>query len=112
VERDYEGAEIVLVSYGAVARAAAMAASQARKEGLPVGTLRLITAWPFPGEEIEKMARKAKHVIAMENNLGQMYPYVKAEAAHFAEVSFLPPRWVGEIQDPEDILAKIREVAK
>ena len=112
VERDYEGAEIVLVSYGGVARAAAMAASQARKEGFPVGTLRLITAWPFPGEEIEKMARKAKHVIVMENNLGQMYPYVKAEAAHFAEVSFLPPRWVGEIQDPEDILAKIREVAK
>jgi len=112
VERDYEGAEIVLVSYGAVARAAAMAASQARDEGFPVGTLRLITAWPFPGEEIEKMARKAKHVIVLENNLGQMYPYIKAEAAHFAEVSFLPPRLVGEIQDPEDILTKIREVAK
>jgi 2-oxoglutarate/2-oxoacid ferredoxin oxidoreductase subunit alpha len=112
VERDYEAAEIVLVSYGAVARAAAMAASQARDEGFPVGTLRLITAWPFPGEEIEKMARKAKHVIVLENNLGQMYPYIKAEAAHFAEVSFLPPRLVGEIQDPEDILTKIREVAK
>ena len=89
VERDYEGAEIVLVSYGGVARAAAMAAAQAREEGIPVGTLRLITVWPFPEEEIEKMARKAKHVIVLENNLGQMYPYIKAEAAHFAEVSFL-----------------------
>ena len=59
VERDYEGAEIVLVSYGGVARAAAMAASQAGKEGTPCGNLRLITAWPFPGEEIAKMARKA-----------------------------------------------------
>jgi 2-oxoglutarate ferredoxin oxidoreductase subunit alpha len=112
VERDYEGAEIVLVSYGGVARAAAMAASKAREEGFPVGTLRLITVWPFPGEEIEKMAKKAKHVIVLENNLGQMYPYIKADAAHFAEVSFLPPRLVGEIQDPEDILSKIREVAK
>jgi 2-oxoglutarate ferredoxin oxidoreductase subunit alpha len=112
VERDYEGAEIVLVSYGGVARAAAMAAAKAREEGLPVGTLRLITVWPFPGEEIEKMARKAKHVIVLENNLGQMYPYIKADAAHFTEVSFLPPRLVGEIQDPEDILSKIREVAK
>jgi len=110
VERDYEGAEIVLVSYGAVARAAAMAASIAREEGISVGTLRLITVWPFPGEEIEKMARKAKHVIVMENNLGQIYPYIKAEAAHFAEVSYLPPRMVGEIQSPEDILRKIREV--
>jgi 2-oxoglutarate ferredoxin oxidoreductase subunit alpha len=95
-----------------VARAAAAAASQAREEGIPVGTLRLITVWPFPGEEIEKMAKKAKHVIVLENNLGQIYPYIKAEAAHFAEVSFLPPRLVGQIQDPEDILMKTREVAK
>jgi 2-oxoglutarate ferredoxin oxidoreductase subunit alpha len=57
VERDYEGAEVVLVSYGAVSRAARMAANLAREQGLPVGTLRLITAWPFPGEEIEEMAR-------------------------------------------------------
>jgi len=110
VERDYEGAETVLVSYGAVARAAAMAASRAKEEGIPVGTLRLITVWPFPEEEIEKMARQAKHVIVLENNLGQIYPYIKAEAAHFSEVSFLPPRVIGQIQDPEDILRKIREV--
>jgi 2-oxoglutarate ferredoxin oxidoreductase subunit alpha len=89
-----------------------MAAAQARKDGIPVGTLRLITVWPFPGEEIEKMARGAKQVIVLENNLGQIYPYIKAEAAHFTEVSFLPPKLVGQIQDPEDILRKIREVAK
>lgn len=112
VERDYEGAEVVLVSYGAVARAARAAALQAREEGLAVGTLRLITPWPFPSEEIERMARGAKHVIVLENNLGQMYPYIKAEAAPFSKVSFLPPRMVGEIHDPEDILTKIREVLK
>ena len=112
VERDYEGAEIVLVSYGAVSRAAATAAALARKEGIPVGTLRLITAWPFPGEEIERMARKAKRVIVLENNLGQLFPYIKAEAAHYAEVSFLPPSVIGQIHDPEAILKKIREVGK
>jgi 2-oxoglutarate ferredoxin oxidoreductase subunit alpha len=112
VERNYEGAETVLVSYGAVARAAATAASRAREEGIPVGTLRLITVWPFPEEEIEKMARQAKNVIVLENNLGQIYPYIKAEAAHFSEVSFLPPRLIGQIQDPEDILRKIREVTQ
>ena len=112
VERDYEGAEVVLVSYGAVSRAAQMAAARAREEGLPVGTLRLVTAWPFPEEEIEAMARRAKKVIVLENNLGQMYPFIKAEAAAHADVSFLPPRVIGEIQDPEDILQKIREVLK
>ena len=71
-----------------------------------MGTLRLITAWPFPEEEIEKMARKTKKVIVLENNLGQLYPYIKAEAAHYADVSFLPPRVLGEIHDPEDILRR------
>ena len=112
VERDYEGAEVVLVSYGAVSRAARMAANLAREQGLPVGTLRLITPWPFPGEEIEEMARKAKKVIVLENNLGQLYPFIKAEAACHADVSFLPPRVIGEIQDPEAILERIREVLK
>jgi len=110
VEGDYDGAEVVLVSYGAVSRAAKMAAARGREQGLPVGTLRLITAWPFPGEEIEKMARKTRKVIVLENNLGQLYPYIKADAAHYAEVSFMAPRSLGMIHDPEDILQKVREV--
>jgi 2-oxoglutarate ferredoxin oxidoreductase subunit alpha len=110
VERDYEGAEIVLVSYGPVSRAAKMAASLGRQDGLPVGTLRLITPWPFPGEEIERMARGARQVIVLENNLGQLYPYIRAEAARHAEVSFLAPHSLGMIHDPEDILKKAREV--
>jgi 2-oxoglutarate ferredoxin oxidoreductase subunit alpha len=112
VERDYQGTEVVLVSYGAVSRAARMAAIRGREEGLPVGILRLITAWPFPGEEIEKAARQTKKMIVLENNLGQMYPYIKAEAARYADVSFMPPATLGTIHDPEDILKKIREVLK
>jgi 2-oxoglutarate ferredoxin oxidoreductase subunit alpha len=110
VEKNFQDAEVVLVSYGAVSRAASMAATRAREEGLPVGTLRLITAWPFPEEEIENMAKKTKKVIVLENNLGQLYPYIKAAAAHYADVYFLPPRVLGEIHDPENVLQKIREV--
>jgi 2-oxoglutarate ferredoxin oxidoreductase subunit alpha len=87
-----------------------MAALRAKEEGLPAGTLRLITAWPFPEEEIESMARSVKKVIVLENNLGQLYPYIKAAAAPYADVSFMPPRVLGEIHDPENILHKIREV--
>jgi 2-oxoglutarate ferredoxin oxidoreductase subunit alpha len=49
-------------------------------------------------------------VIVLENNLGQLYPYIKAAAAHYADVYFLPPRVLGEIHDPENVLQKIREV--
>jgi 2-oxoglutarate/2-oxoacid ferredoxin oxidoreductase subunit alpha len=112
VDADYKNGDVVLVSYGPVARAASAGAELAREAGLPAGTLRLVTVWPFPDQEIEKMARKAKHVIVLENNLGQMYPYIKAAAARFAEVSFFPPKLVGQIQDPEDMVAKIREVVQ
>ena len=112
VDGNYTKGDVVLVSYGPVARAAAAAADDARQAGLPAGTLRLATVWPFPDHEIEKMARKAKHIIVLENNLGQMYPYVKAAAARFADVSFLAPRLVGQIHDPEEIVRRIREVAQ
>jgi 2-oxoglutarate/2-oxoacid ferredoxin oxidoreductase subunit alpha len=112
VEANYVSGDVVLVSYGPVARAAAAGAHLAREGGTSAGTLRLVTVWPFPDHEIERMARVAKHVIVLENNLGQMFPYIKAAAARFAEVSFLPPRLVGQIQDPEDIASKIKEVVR
>jgi 2-oxoglutarate/2-oxoacid ferredoxin oxidoreductase subunit alpha len=112
VEGNYEVGDVVLVSYGPVARAAAAAANLAREAGLPAGTLRLVTVWPFPDHEIERMARTVKHVIVLENNLGQMYPYIKAAAARFADVSFLPPTLLGQIQDPEDIVSRIKEVVR
>jgi 2-oxoglutarate ferredoxin oxidoreductase subunit alpha len=56
------------------------------------------------------MSKSAKKIIVLENNLGQLFPYIKAAADRHAEVSFLPPRVIGEIHDPEVILKKIREV--
>jgi len=112
VKRNYEGAEVVLVSYGPVARAAEAGARLSREAGLPAGTLRLITIWPFPDHEVEKMAKIAKKVIVLENNLGQLYPYIKSAAAPFAEVSFFPPRLIGQIQDPENIVRMIQEVLR
>lgn len=110
VEKNYEGTEVALVSYGAVSRATKTAMQLGREQGISIGILRLITAWPFPEEEIVEMARQVKKVIVLENNLGQLYPYIKAAAAPFSEVDFLPPKVIGEIHDPEYILGKVREV--
>jgi 2-oxoglutarate ferredoxin oxidoreductase subunit alpha len=56
------------------------------------------------------MSKSVRKVIVLENNLGQLFPYIKAAADCHAEVSFMPPRVIGEIHDPEAILKKIREV--
>ena len=110
VESDYSGANIGLVSYGTVSRSARAAAQLAQAEGLKVGTLRLITCWPFPEKEIRSMAESLDLLLVLENNKGQLYPYIKAEAAHACRVEFLGPQILGQVHDPEFILAYIKEI--
>ena len=110
VSSDVEGAETVLVSYGSISRCAQAAVEAGRAEGLRVGWFKLGTIWPFPDKEIAALAERAKHLIVLENNLGQVVTYVAAAAAGRAGVSFLPPRILGELHEIEDILKAVREV--
>jgi len=110
VEADYGGAEIALVSYGTVSRSARAAAGLAAKDGLKVGTLRLVTCWPLPDAEIRQMAESVELVVVVENNTGQLHPYIKSEAAHACRVEFLGPEILGQIHDPEYIVSHIKEM--
>jgi 2-oxoglutarate ferredoxin oxidoreductase subunit alpha len=112
VEADYSAADIVLVTYGTVSRSAKAAAQLGRAEGINVGTLRLVTCWPFPDREIRQIAESVNFMLVLENNRGQLYPYIKAEAAHACKIEFLGPQILGQIHDPEDILARIKEMIK
>jgi 2-oxoglutarate ferredoxin oxidoreductase subunit alpha len=112
VRADYSDAEIALVTYGTVSRSAMAAAQIARQRGIRVGTLRLLTCWPFPDKEIHEMAEKVDYVLVLENNSGQLYPYIKAEAAHACPVDFLGPQTLGQVHDPDYIVAHIEEIIK
>jgi 2-oxoglutarate ferredoxin oxidoreductase subunit alpha len=112
VRADYSDAKIALVTYGTVARSALAAAQIARDRDLKVGTLRLLTCWPFPDKEIRQMAEQVDYVLVLENNNGQLYPYIKAEAAHACSVDFLGPQTLGQIHDPEYIVAHMEEMIK
>jgi 2-oxoglutarate ferredoxin oxidoreductase subunit alpha len=110
VASDVEGTEIVLVSYGSIFRCAQAAVEAGRAEGLPLGSFKLGTLWPFPDHEIAALAERVRHLIVLENNLGQMFHYVQAAASGRAHVSFLGPRVLGELHEIEDILKAVREV--
>ncbi len=110
VQDDCEDKTIALVTYGTVSRSARAAANIARKEGLNVGTLRLLTCWPFPDKEICAVAKRVSHMLVLENNTGQLYPYIKAEAAHACRISFLGPQTLGQIHDPRYILSRIKDI--
>ena len=110
VDEDYKNGDMILVAYGSVARSAKEAAIRAREKGLKVGTLRLKTLWPFADKEIEAAAQAASGMVVLENNTGQLYPYIKAEAAAYCKVDFMGPKILGQIHDPEDILGFLKEI--
>jgi 2-oxoglutarate ferredoxin oxidoreductase subunit alpha len=105
-----DDADIILVSYGSSSRTAYAAVEDARREGLKVGLLRLITVWPFPEALVRKLADQAKAFITVEINLGQIHLEVQRCAGGKAE-AVLVGHAGGAIIPPERVLDAIRNIA-
>jgi 2-oxoglutarate ferredoxin oxidoreductase subunit alpha len=104
-----EDADLIVISYGSPYRSAQTAVIQAREQGLKVGSLKIDTPWPFPDEEVAKMAAQADDILVLEQNLGQMVHEVERVAKSDANVQLLG-KIGGELHKPEEILAKIKEI--
>ena len=72
--RTWTGPRSVLVSYGSIFRCAQAVVEAGRAQGLKLGWLKLGTLWPFADKEIRAVAERAKRLIVLENNLGQLVP--------------------------------------
>ncbi len=104
-----DDAEIVVITYGCVARSARRAVALARQEGIRAGLLRLITLWPFPGHVVTALSQQARAFVVAELNLGQM----KREVERFTARSVvLASHAGGELIPPEVILDSVREAAR
>ncbi|MGB2963773.1 MAG: 2-oxoacid:acceptor oxidoreductase subunit alpha [Anaerolineales bacterium] len=111
LEKDkLRNAEVVVISYGISARTSLWPIEQARKEGIRVGYLRLITVWPFPEDTIKKLAKKVGAFVVPEINMGQIALEVERCAAGNAQV-FGVHKPGGDILNPQDVLAAIRKAA-
>ena len=92
-----EDAKVVVVAYGSTSRSALRAVKDARLAKRKVGLLRLITPWPFPSKEVERLSAKTKVMIVPEVNYGQMEHTVREFAScpvvgiHHAAGSLIPP---------------------
>ena len=109
-EYEIDDAEVAIFSYGLTSRAVLETVRKARRSGIKVGSFRPITVWPFPEEEVEKLSRRVKIIIVCENNLGQLFPFVKSAACEHCKVISLPPKILGTLYDPEEIFEKVKEV--
>jgi 2-oxoglutarate ferredoxin oxidoreductase subunit alpha len=110
-EDGLEDAEVVVCAYGISARTALWPVELARGEGIKVGTLRLITVWPFPEGRIRQLAGKVKAFVVPEINYGQIALEVERCAAGQAKV-ILVRHAGGGIHDPERVLEAIRRAAR
>jgi len=103
-----DDAKIGVVSYGTPSRSAKKAIKEARAEGIKAGMLRLKTVWPFPEKQVAQLASEVDHIIVAEQNLGQVYYMVKAEASPTPVHLMVKP--AGMPQLPHEILDEIRRV--
>jgi 2-oxoglutarate ferredoxin oxidoreductase subunit alpha len=109
-EQNISDAEVIVISYGISARAALWPIEQARKEGIRVGYLRLITVWPFPEERIRQLAKNIRGFVVPEINLGQIRLEVERCSAGQTQVWGVH-RPGGDVLKPEDVLNTIRQAA-
>ena len=105
-----EEVEVVVVSYGIAARTSLWPIQMARKEGINVGLLRLVTVWPFPDDRIRALAGRVKSFVVPEINMGQIVREVERCAAGGAEV-FRVSHPGGGIHDPQQVLRVLRRAA-
>lgn len=106
-----EDTEILVVAFGSVGRIAKTAVREARAQGLRVGLIRPITLWPFPYVPIEQVAARAKAILVVEMNTGQMVDDVRVAVRGQTPVYF-HGRPGGSVPVPEEILEQIMTLRK
>jgi len=110
-EQDVDGAEVVVLSYGISSRVVQPAIAKARKEGVKIGQIKMVTVWPFPEKRIEELAKKVKSLIMVELNYGQVF-YEMDRCAHGKCRTYLCGHAGGTVHNPEDIYQTIKEAIK
>jgi 2-oxoglutarate ferredoxin oxidoreductase subunit alpha len=109
VEDGYlEDAEVLVVSFGSVARSMKAAVRQAREEGIKAGYCRLIGIWPFPDGHLKRIGKNVKKVIVAEMNMGKVSREVQRCLGRDTEVILLSKPGVS-MHTPVEILDEIRK---
>lgn len=104
-----EDADVCVVAFGIAARVSKNAIDAARAKGIKAGLIRPITLWPFPSDNIAKIADRVKGFISVELSMGQMIEDIKLAESCKKPVK-LCNRVGGMIPSPEEVLKAIEDM--
>jgi 2-oxoglutarate ferredoxin oxidoreductase subunit alpha len=104
-----EDADMVVVSFGSVARIIKSSIKMARDQGMKVGLFRPKTLYPYPEESLKQLSQRVPHFFVVELNTGQMVEDVKLSVDKGSRVDFYgrPP---GSIPTPNELFEEIKKV--
>jgi 2-oxoglutarate ferredoxin oxidoreductase subunit alpha len=105
-----DDAELVVTGFGSSGRVALSAVRAAREEGIKVGLIRPVTLNPFPRKRFEEIAAKAKGMLVVEMNNGQMLDDVMISTHGQVPIEFYG-RMGGMFLMPDEVLHEIRRMA-
>jgi 2-oxoglutarate/2-oxoacid ferredoxin oxidoreductase subunit alpha len=106
-----EDAEIVVIGFGTAGRVALSAVRAAREQGIKVGLFRPVTVAPYPYARVAELASRAKTLLVVEMNSGQMLEDVRLAVNGRTPIEFYG-RLGGVVPFPDEILGEIQRVAK
>ena len=106
-----EDAEIIVIGFGTAGRVALSAVRAAREQGIQVGLFRPVTVAPYPYARVAELASRAKTLVVVEMNSGQMLEDVRLAVNGRTPIEFYG-RLGGVVPFPDEILGEIQRVAR
>jgi 2-oxoglutarate ferredoxin oxidoreductase subunit alpha len=104
-----DDADLLLIAFGTIGRVCQTVVREAREQGLKAGLLRPITLWPFPNARLAELARRARGMLVVEMNAGQMVEDVRLAVEGRCPVRFYG-RMGGVVPLPDEILTVLEEL--
>lgn len=106
-----DDAEFILTAFGSMGRYAKAVCNHYREQGLKFGVFRPKTLYPFPTKKLNELSRKAKFIIDIEMNMGQMLRDVRLSVLNNAIISFIG-KPTGDWLKKEEIINSIDSIIK
>ena len=105
-----DDADVAVIAYGSVSRAAKRAIVEVRREGVKAGLLQLITLFPFPRHSLESVLRQCRAALVPEMNIGQISREVKRVNRWECRVE-KHNRLDGQLMSPGEIYQRIMKIS-